>query len=656
MCNDTHSIHNMKAQQSQINFSQNSKESYSSLFKRLYYHLYTNSQSSRAETIIEDLSKILLIKLASKEPAVEKIIHRFTSSTDDANKILLPSFINLYPKISDSLNEFRLSSDSIRACFKEMEQVDISNAPSHIIGDAFQSLIGPTLRGDKGQFFTPKSIVSAMVEIVAPLATDKIVDPACGTGGFLIESYNYSVRKNGGFNGQVLGIDKDLFLANTAKAICEIYSDNKYQIHNQNSLDIENLKSVAPDLFNADIVLTNPPFGAKIGVNDKAILKQYELGYNWVLSKETHKWVKTNQVRSEQSPQVLFIELCILLLKDGGTLAAVLPEGLFGNRSEGYIWDYLSSKGIITAMIDCPRTAFQPSTDVKTNVLIFKKQLSAPEQLSFKVAVATNCGHDKRGKQFTANGLAYPDDFPSISSEYNAKSTVFWRPANVKDRYYLVPRYCQEEEVIEKTIGESQEYEAIYSFNDLIKLKFISVRKGNEVGSEAYGTGDIPFIRTSDISNLEITNDPTKSVGEEYFQKYSKTQGIKEYDILIVSDGRYRIGKNAMILGDTTKCVVQSHVKIIRVLPLAPFSAFELLYILNQQYIAKQIRKLIFIQSTLGSLGSRINEIQIPIPRKTPEWNEKIRDFEDTLKTRNMLLNKIKNFPIGRGNVVTSSN
>ncbi|WP_354584261.1 N-6 DNA methylase [Hymenobacter sp. UYCo722] len=635
-----------KPQQPQLAFETEPKESYTSLFKRMYFNLYTNSQSSRAETIIEDLSKILLIKLASKAKKVASLIQEFVSSEQEANELLLPSFIKLYPKIADSLNEFRLSSASIRLCFKELESVNINNAPSHIIGDAFQSLIGPTLRGDKGQFFTPKSIVSAMVEIVAPGLNDKIVDPACGTGGFLIESYNYSIRNNGGFNGAVLGIDKDTFLANTAKAICEIYSENKYEIHNANSLDITNLKQSAPNLFDADIVLTNPPFGAKIGVNDKLILKQYDLGHNWVLPKDGNKWVKTNQVKSEESPQVLFVELCINLLKEGGTLAVVLPEGLFGNKGEGYIWDYLNTKGYVLAMIDCPRTAFQPSTDVKTNILFFRKGLATnAEQPDFKVAVATNCGHDKRGKFYTTGGLSYPDDFPVISAEYRAKDSSFWKRAKVKDRYYMVPRYCQEE-AVETAIRATTDYEDIYSFADLIKLKYISVKKGNEVGSEAYGTGDIPFIRTSDISNLEVTNDPTKSVGEEYFVKYNKTQGIQEHDILMVSDGRYRIGKTAMVLGENTKCVVQSHVKIIRVLPNAPFTAFELLYMMNQHYVAKQIRNLIFIQSTLGSLGSRINELQIPIPKRSEEWLEKITDFEATLRTRNALLYKIKNMQL----------
>ena len=635
--------------QKKLLFDGVTKDGYNSVFKKLYYHLYSNSKSSRAESIIEDLSKILLIKLSTKNKRIENAVKLFLLNQESANDNLLKEFHSYYPKLVTSLTEFTLDSNSIRVCFEELEDLDINDAPSHIIGDAFQSLIGPTLRGDKGQFFTPKSIVSAMVEIVKPANDFKIVDPACGTGGFLIEAYSQIISNYKEFNGKLLGIDKDVFLSNTAKAICEIYSSGKYEVINQNSLDINALKKEHSELFEADIVLTNPPFGSKIGVNDKTILKQFDLGYNWIYNSTKDNWERTGQLLNEQDPQTLFIELCLKLLKEGGVFGIVLPEGIFGNRGDGYIWDFLRANGEIVAMIDCPRTAFQPSTDVKTNILIFKKiKVEKPSKKNiFKVSVAINCGHDRRGRTKMENGENYPDDFLALSKDYFSENSKYWTKGIAKDPYYLVPRYCQESNNQEiKLNGSITEFIGVFSFSELIKKKYISVKKGNEVGSEAYGTGDIPFIRTSDIANLEITNDPTKSVSDEYYEKYKKLQDIKEFDILMVSDGRYRIGKTAILIGDKRKCVVQSHVKIIRVLPSAPFTAFELLYILNQLYVVNQIRNLIFIQSTLGSLGNRINELLIPVPKKTQLWIEKINDFELTLKSRNELLTKLKEFQV----------
>lgn len=635
--------------QKELLFEKPDRKDYTMLFKKLYYHLYSNGESSRAETIIEDLSKILFIKLATNNKQIANSVKLFLKTNVEANDSLIRDFATFYPQLAEDLGTFTLASSSIRMCFQELEDLDIHQAPSHIIGDAFQSLIGPTLRGDKGQFFTPKSIVSAMVDIINPKATDKIVDPACGTGGFLIEAYSHIVKNKSAFNGQLLGIDKDKFLANTAKSICAIYANSDYEILNHNSLDLTYLAKEKPIYFNADIVLTNPPFGAKIGITDKDILKQYELGYNWVFVQSKGCWEKTNHLRAEQDPQTLFIELCLRLLKNEGLMGIVLPEGLFGNKGDGYIWDFLRANGEIVAMIDCPRTAFQPSTDVKTNILFFrKKEHTQPkDNANFKVAIAVHCGHDRRGRKKMENGDDFPDDFLTIAKEFNSESSIYWTDGIVKDNYYLVPRYCQESSVKKIQLnGSINEFSGIYTFSELIKNKYISVKKGNEVGSEAYGTGDIPFIRTSDISNLEITNDPTKSVNEDYYEKYKKVQGVKEFDILMVADGRYRIGKTAIILGDKTKCIVQSHVKIIKVLPDAPFNAFELLYILNQLYVINQIRNLIFIQSTLGSLGNRINELIVPVPKKTKEWEEKINDFEKTLRDRHILLAKLKEFQV----------
>lgn len=635
--------------QKEFLFEKPNRKDYSTLFKKLYYHLYSNGKSSRAEAIIEDLSKILFIKLATDNEQIAASVKAFLASDLEANDSLLPIFSSFYPQLSESLGDFTLSSHSIKMCFQELEDLDIHQAPSHIIGDAFQSLIGPTLRGDKGQFFTPKSIVSAMVEIVNPKATDKIIDPACGTGGFLIEAYSHIAKKGDSFKGQLLGIDKDKFLANTAKSICAIYSKGNYEVLNHNSLDLAYIHTEKPIYFDADIVLTNPPFGAKIGITDKNILKQYDLGYNWTFVPSKGHWEKTNQLKTEQDPQTLFVELCLRLLKNDGLLGIVLPEGLFGNKGDGYIWDFLRANGEIVAMIDCPRTAFQPSTDVKTNILFFRKKeiKQIRDNFNFKVAVAVNCGHDRRGRKQMENGSDFPDDFLTIAEQFNAEYSTHWTNGVVKDNYYLVPRYCQESSVKKIQLnGSISEFSGIYTFSDLIKNKFITVKKGNEVGSEAYGTGDVAFIRTSDIANLEITNDPTKSVNEEYYEKYKKIQDVKEHDILMVADGRYRIGKTAIILGNKTQCIVQSHVKIIKVLPNAPFNAFELLYILNQSYVVNQIRNLIFIQSTLGSLGNRINELLIPIPKKTDDWVGKIEDFEQTLKNRHFLLAKLKEFQV----------
>ncbi|KAF1678732.1 N-6 DNA methylase, partial [Bacillus sp. SKDU12] len=173
---------------------------------------------------------------------------------------------------------------------------------------------------------------------------------------------------------------------------------------------------------------------------------------------------------------------------------------------------------------------------------------------------------------------------------------------------------------------------------------YITIRKGHEIGSDAYGTGEIPFIRTSDISNLEISMDPTNSVSEEIYNQYSKTQNLQEGDILFVFDGRYRIGNTAILNKYNLKCIVQSHIKIISLSEEAPFNPYEFLYLLNLPEVKNQIRNLVFIQSTLGTLGKRMEEIRVPIINPSLEWESRISDFRETIEQRSYLLTKLKTF------------
>jgi type I restriction enzyme M protein len=170
---------------------------------------------------------------------------------------------------------------------------------------------------------------------------------------------------------------------------------------------------------------------------------------------------------------------------------------------------------------------------------------------------------------------------------------------------------------------------------------FLNIHSGHEVGSEAYGTGNIPFIRTSDIINFELSSDPTNSVSEEIYNQYSKQQNLKEGDILFIADGRYRIGKTAIINKHNIKCIIQSHIDIFSLSDDAPIKPYEFVYLMNTQIVQEQIRNLVFIQSTLGTLGNRIKEIQMPLPIRNDEWNRKIHVFQENIETRAKILAKL---------------
>lgn len=624
---------------------QNSTDYFDS-FHKLYYHLYSNSNASRAERIIGDLSKLLLVALCkSIKDEYNQAIKTFLAGKSTANKILLPILKEQYQKIITSDDKFFLDDNSLRYGLGSIASLDIKGAKSHLLGDAFQALIGPNLRGDKGQFFTPKSIVRCMIAVIAPNEGSKVVDPACGTGGFLTETASY--WENNQLNkGTLIGVDKDSDLFILASALTEMAAPGNSYILNMNSLDIRAIKKLGEEVtpFEADYVLTNPPFGAKIPIKEQNILAQFDLGYNWEYSKEKDQWVKTNQLRIAQDPQTLFIELCVKLLKNDGFLGIVLPEGVFGNAGSGYIFDFLRDNGDIVGLIDCPRTAFQPCTDTKTNILFFKKKPPSSSN-RVKIAVALTCGHDRRGRTTKMDGQPFPDDFSLIANDWHSTNHEYCFESEISNKYYLVPRYYDRKTDLLLSVDCERLDANILTLEEMIIKKWITIKKGHEVGSESYGTGEIPFVRTSDITNFEVSIDPTKSVSEEIYHSVREEQNLKPGTILLVVDGRYRIGRCAVLHEYNYKCIVQSHLRIITVSEKAPFSPFEFLYLLSLGSVQRDIRSLVFIQSTLGSLGSRIREIKIPVPTKRKEkFTEAINIFTNAITQRAKLLSILSGF------------
>lgn len=615
-------------------------ENYNEIFKKIYYHLYSNSNSSRAETIISDLSKLLLCKLADEKNYTDSFIDKFLNDEDTLENTLIKALKVNYPTLPAYREGFSLDEISLKQALREIKKINLLSAPSQVIGDAFQALIGPNIRGDKGQFFTPRNVVKSIVNIVKPKSNEVIMDPACGPGGFLSEAYNYINQHEGKekFTGKLIGIDKDKDLSYLATALLSILTPGNSTIYNENSLEFYAEKIKAnEDIGEIDVIIANPPFGSKIGIKSKEILEQFDFGYNWELDKVSGIWSKTSQLLTSQDPQMLFLELSIRLLKKGGRMGIVLPEGMFGNSRQAYIWQYVRSKGKIVALVDCPRTTFQPSTDTKTNILVFEKTENSNDNL-VNVAIAVNCGHDKRGRTVSPSGAAYPDDFVPLSEQYETDSDV-WKKCGIKDNY-VVPRYhfnkVKQNDLL-KNINS-------ISFKEMLDKGYLEMKKGNEVGSEAYGTGNIPFVRTSDIINLEISKDPTNSVSEEIYMQFKDTQNLKEGDILFVFDGRYRIGNTAIITKYNQQCVVQSHIKILKLTKEAPFTPYEFFYLLNLPEVKEQIRNLIFIQSTLGTIGPRIEEIRLPVFNNSIEWQSKILDFKETIEKRAELLEKIQTF------------
>lgn len=142
----------------------------------------------------------------------------------------------------------------------------------------------------------------------------------------------------------------------------------------------------------------------------------------------------------------------------------------------------------------------------------------------------------------------------------------------------------------------------------------LEIRSGDEIGKLAYGSGQIPFVRTSDISNWEIKLDPKHGVSEDVYESLADRQDVREGDILMVRDGTYLIGTCAFVTKYDQKIVYQSHILKLRVLRPDVISPYLLLAALSCTPVKRQIASKRFTQDIIDSIGTRVNELVLPIP------------------------------------------
>jgi len=562
-----------------------------------------------------------------------------------------------YSDVIDSADSIQLDSASITHVVGTLQQYALTASDRDAVGDAFETFIGPALKGSQGQFFTPRNVVKMVIDMVDPGLSDKLIDPACGSGGFLIECLRYvwrSVEKRGRSFGwpereidaekqrvainNFRGIDKDGFLSKVAKSYMAILGDGRGGVYCENSLDNpKNWGRKAGEgiqMKSFDVVMTNPPFGKKLKIDDRVILGSFQLGHKWKINRASHEYDKTAALQKGQSPQILFIERCLNLLKDGGRLGIIVPESMLCNPSHRFIVQYIKSVARIRAVVSLPEELFQPHTHAKTCAVVIEKKLTNRESgHSIFMAVAKWCGHDSRG-------LPVPhDDIPHILEkfkEYRRKGRLDYdhygfvvNEKNIKEDIYL-PKYYNPE--IVASLERLSPTHDLCVLGDLVKKKQISISTGHEVGKLAYGTGTIPFVRTSEIANWEVKLDPKHGLSESIYSALKEKQDVQENDILMVRDGTYLVGTCGLVTKRDVKIVYQSHLCKIRATKPDILHPFLLLAVLTSPIVKAQISAKQFTQDIIDTLGSRVKELVLPIPKDRMAREEIIKSVSAVLK------------------------
>jgi type I restriction enzyme M protein len=319
----------------------------------------------------------------------------------------------------------------------QLEKYDFIHSSVDVKGVAYETIVGPTLEGTKGEFFTPRNVVKMTVKMLDPKPGDRIYDPACGTGGFIVIAFNYISEKlrqkhkaswknknkpteeeekalfdeihEAGYN--IFGTDFNQNLVKAAQMNMIMNNDGRGGLFAVNGLkdpsDWPKEVSQKIQLGSMDFVMANPPFGAKIKIESREILEHYDLAHGWSKT-EDGKWQQESNIKNALEPEVLFVERCIKLLKPGiGKCGIVLPDSILSNPGYAYVRYWILQNCQVLASVDLPIETFLPRTGTQTSVLILRRK-SDQEKLmesmsgemgSYNIFMASpkTVGKDRRG-------------------------------------------------------------------------------------------------------------------------------------------------------------------------------------------------------------------------------------------------------------------
>ncbi len=208
----------------------------------------------------------------------------------------------------------------------------------------------------------------------------------------------------------------------------------------------------------------------------------------------------------------------------------------------------------------------------------------------------------------------------------------------------FIPKYYNPE--ITSRLHSLAKTHNLICISDLVSKKHLSVDTGDEIGKMAYGTGDIPFVRTSDISNWEIITEPKQGVSEEIYGFYANKQDVQSGDIFFVRDGTYLIGQTCLLTEQDLPCLYQSHILKFRISESSPITNSLLLACLNAPIVKQQIRSKQFTADIIDTLGNRYKEIVLPIPKSTTLKNRIAKEVQSNITDRISFREKIRKIPL----------
>ncbi len=354
-----------------------------------------------------------------------------------------------------------------------------------------------------------------------------------------------------------------------------------------------------------DILITNPPFGSKIPVEGKNKLQQFEFGYKWKLDKKIEKWIKTRKLKEREEPQVLFIERCLSLLKDGGKMAMVLPSGILGNERETYLRQYITEKGNLFAIVELPFETFSPNVTINTSVLFIQKGKNDKNENLF-ISINKYCGHDKKGRYIPK------DDISKVADLYNNKKTNennFFIKQSFLEKSFVAKRYLQK--YVDNLINLNKSKYEIVELNYIIK----TVHNGANIDDASIYVkkeNGIPYILVKSITKEGINFENLKYIRKDLITNRDVMKNIvSEYTIVMTRAGNSGISANVppdLVNGVASGFLINIHIDLKKV------NQYYLVAFLNSEYGQLQLER-ISSGSILQSIrSSDLKKIKIILP------------------------------------------
>lgn len=369
--------------------------------------------------VFEEVFKLVFIKLYDEMECYRgRYQHLRFRNNDTASNVkgeltaLFDGAKKKWPGVFAEDERLRLSAEHLQICVGSLEEWKLFNSNLDVIDDAFEYLVNKTSKGEKGQYFTPRWVIDMCVKMLDPKEDESVIDTAAGSAGFpvhamfhvwrkiiddlgLPQSHLFTMEKKPArcedyVRDHVFAIDFDERSVRVARCLNLIAGDGETNVLHLNSLDWRRWVDTAREdewndayaqgwqrlrrqrlgkedrTYGFDIVMANPPFAGNI--KQSAILAPYDLAHD-----------AKGRLLSAVGRDLLFIERNLDMLKPGGRMAVVLPQGRFNNASDKRIRGFIMERCRVLAVVGLHPNSFKPHTGTKTSVLFVQKWNDDPK-------------------------------------------------------------------------------------------------------------------------------------------------------------------------------------------------------------------------------------------------------------------------------------